>query len=340
MGDYTNLSVNLDIDVATCSAPVCWRAGRGAGRRPEQRRHGAADQIVEPRHSGQPARSPTPSAANCAKRSSTSCSRRPEAPRQTVPSAPDVEALVATSASAAGQPPQRLNILDADPDPSAAQRQPGPARWSARRRSSAAVAPAVAVAVGLPGGCRRAPTWTAATRSRSRSTRSAWPPTASTRASARCSCRGWLKSDDHLKDQEAADRLRHPDPGRGHLRRRPLRPARQAVLRLHLHRRREVRPVRRHLHRGRGHLPRRRHRPGLQDGARRRRRRRAARHREQVRQDPEGQHRAGREQVGRRRAVRRAAAADRGRPLPRERLEDRAPSRPRSRCPPPRSSPT
>ncbi len=55
---------------------------------------------------------------------------------------------------------------------------------------------------------------------------------------------------------------------------RPLRPARPAVLRLGVHRRRALRAVRRHLHRRRGDLPRRRDRPGLEDEAHQQGRRR------------------------------------------------------------------
>ena len=50
---------------------------------------------------------------------------------------------------------------------------------------------------------------------------------------------------------------------RGSLRRRALRPPGPAVLRLLLPGQRELRPVRRHLHRRRGDLPRREGRPGL-----------------------------------------------------------------------------
>ncbi len=103
----------------------------------------------------------------------------------------------------------------------------------------------------LPGGLLTLPRGQLgrATGSPSRSTRSAWLSAASTRASARCSSRGWQRSDDHFTHQEAAVGLRHPDPARRLLRRGPLRPAGQAVLRLGVRRQRALRAVRRHLRR-------------------------------------------------------------------------------------------
>ena len=62
--------------------------------------------------------------------------------------------------------------------------------------------------------------------------------------------------------QDPAAGLRDHHAGRRQLRRRPLRPARPAVLRRHLHGRRALHRVRRHLRRRRGDLPRRQDRPG------------------------------------------------------------------------------
>ena len=56
--------------------------------------------------------------------------------------------------------------------------------------------------------------------------------------------------------------LRDHHAARRHLRRRPLRPPRPAVLRRQLHRDRALRRLRRHLRRRRGDLPRRQRRPG------------------------------------------------------------------------------
>ena len=64
-------------------------------------------------------------------------------------------------------------------------------------------------------------------------------------------------ADDHPPHQDPADGLRADHPGRRHLRRCPLRPARPAGLRRHLHRGRALPRLRRHLRRRRGDLPRR-----------------------------------------------------------------------------------
>ena len=100
-------------------------------------------------------------------------------------------------------------------------------------------------------------------------------------------CRGWRPMITRRTKMQLLVFVHH-HPGRGHLRRRPLRPARPAVLRRRLHRGRALRRVRRHLRRRRGHLPRRRDRPGREAGAHRRGRRRLPRHRQQVRRDPAG----------------------------------------------------
>ena len=103
---------------------------------------------------------------------------------------------------------------------------------------------------------------------------------------------------------------------RRELRRRPLRPARPALRRRHLHGGRALPGLRRHLRRRRGDLPRRAGRPGRRAGAHRGGRRRLPRHRERLRRHPGRHHGAGRQPLRGRRAVRRAPAAGRRRALP------------------------
>ena len=73
---------------------------------------------------------------------------------------------------------------------------------------------------------------------------------------------GMVVRDDHSPHPDPAGGLRRDHPARRQLRRGPLRPARPAVLRRHLHRRGPLRRLRRHLRRRRGDLPRRPRRPG------------------------------------------------------------------------------
>ena len=121
-------------------------------------------------------------------------------------------------------------------------------------------------------------------------------------------------SDDHPPDQAPAARLRPHHAGRRQLRGRPLRAARPPRHRPELRRRGALRRLRRRLRGGGGVLP--RGARGRGQGARphRRRRRPRARHRRRARRHPGRRARAGGQPVGRRRAVRRAAAAERQRP--------------------------
>ncbi len=73
------------------------------------------------------------------------------------------------------------------------------------------------------------------------------------------------------------------------LRRRPLRPPRPGLHRRHLHRGRPLRRLRRRVRRGRGVLPRRPDRRGVRDGPHRRGRRHPPRHRQRAGPDP-GRH--------------------------------------------------
>ena len=112
--------------------------------------------------------------------------------------APDVSVTASCSAAALVQPAARRPDILPRPDPAAPRRRRSHGRrltgaWSGG--SSPAGPAAGRPRRGLPA-------------ARSRSTRSASPRMGSTRASARCSSRGWLRSDDHLTHQEAADRLR------------------------------------------------------------------------------------------------------------------------------------
>ena len=91
---------------------------------------------------------------------------------------------------------------------------------------------------------------------------------------------------DHPPHPHPARRLRADHPGRRQLRRGALRATGPHVRRHVVHRRRPLRGLRRHLRRRRGELPRRAGRSGREARAHRRRRRRVPRHRQRVRRHP------------------------------------------------------
>ena len=298
MGDYTNLSVNLDVDLAdlpTCPAsrprsadarPACsTRPSRPSTRRPTRR--------CDPDNP----LSPTARAEASCETARRRDARHGAAPRPKQRCAPNV-ARPGRCGAAGARPAGRARRPDAP------LRSPATARSTALGRRSLVAPPGTArrrQPGGLTGGLGlpARPARRAATRRRSRSTRSASPSAGSTRASARCSSRGWRRPmiTSRTKKQLIVfviiTLVGVSFVGARYARLDRLFYDSTYTVNAHFD------AVRRHLHRRRGDLPRRRRRPGLDDEADRQgRRRRCSSIDKGEDKIPEDRRRAGRQQVG------------------------------------------
>ena len=330
MGDYTNLSVNLDIDVPTC--------------RPAERpgpAHQAADAL---RHRAE---------RRIASRSRSRCRRRVQAPadaavhrrqksgcQEAIVDADAGEHSTARARQHAGRGlPGLAGTLGRHPGdvstlpgghqlPMATRVRPAAPACRGRRCSGAASAGTAS--------SRRS------TRSRGRSTRSAlrrasgYDPGIGTLL-----LQGVARSDDHLTHQEAAASSSCSSRWSASPSSAPATPGstgcsttRRYTVDAHFAESGGIFTGAEVTYRGVGIGQ------VSDDEADRRRRRRRPGHRQGARQDPARHAGPGRQQVRGRRAVRRAPAADRRRALPQGRLGDRRRTTPRSRSRPRSSSPT
>ena len=204
MGDYTNLSVKLDVNLADLNLP-----GHPADHHP-----GAAVRRGEDR----PAVRPTRSDLLASRASPTRSSKAHRHGRAGQDRGRRLQRSPSTRC-ASTSPPPCCRSARPSPRPCARRR----ARPSAACSANPGALPtdrgrcrSLAAGGGGVGGLlprsqleQRLPDADAA------STRSTSPRWASTPASGPCSSRGWLTSDDHLTHQEAADRLRPSSPCSG-----------------------------------------------------------------------------------------------------------------------------